>query len=291
MEDEELECFEYVREDGQVRHVLQCLCECTDLDSLADDYVKWCCSCCEKERPSSAPERRAKLRGFFRACADRARIPWPSGAKRLNAGALAAAAVLWALRRLLELSSCWQWVLFWLVLGGLHLAWVHLTCLQLNMRSDYLVSWLLVSIAGLYYDFLVHVWRRQSWFQILWCHALLAEVLASFLAALLLKPKQEDSESMCRVCGHIVPGRDHHCVWINQCVGSHNHRAFLCFLLGLTVLSWSYACMVLSADLEFWTEMRCPHLELLLETSFWRVPVLGCCKGKPRVNHHTANIS
>ena len=60
------------------------------------------------------------------------------------------------------------------------------------LRSDYLVSWLLVSIAGLYYDFLVHVWRRQSWFQILWCHALLAEVLASFLAALLLKPKQEE---------------------------------------------------------------------------------------------------
>lgn len=34
-------------------------------------------------------------------------------------------------------------------------------------------------------------------------------------------------------------------VWINQCVGSHNHRSFVLFLVGLTLLAWSYAMMLL----------------------------------------------
>lgn len=33
-------------------------------------------------------------------------------------------------------------------------------------------------------------------------------------------------------------------VWINQCVGSHNHRIFVLFLLSLTALAWSYAAMM-----------------------------------------------
>ena len=33
-------------------------------------------------------------------------------------------------------------------------------------------------------------------------------------------------------------------VWINQCVGSHNHRSFVLFLVGLTLLAWAYAFML-----------------------------------------------
>eukprot|EP00388_Colpodella_angusta_P001575 GDKJ01004953.1.p1 GENE.GDKJ01004953.1~~GDKJ01004953.1.p1 ORF type:complete len:1056 (+),score=286.85 GDKJ01004953.1:36-3203(+) len=35
----------------------------------------------------------------------------------------------------------------------------------------------------------------------------------------------------CRVCGCCVRTMDHHCVWINNCVGKHNHRSFMLFVV------------------------------------------------------------
>jgi ribosomal protein L40E len=36
----------------------------------------------------------------------------------------------------------------------------------------------------------------------------------------------------CRVCDSCVLRFDHHCPWIMNCVGLHNHKAFMIFLLG-----------------------------------------------------------
>ena len=32
------------------------------------------------------------------------------------------------------------------------------------------------------------------------------------------------------MCGYCIEKCDHHCVWINQCVGLHNYRYFISFL-------------------------------------------------------------
>ena len=34
----------------------------------------------------------------------------------------------------------------------------------------------------------------------------------------------------CRTCGKSVPGLDHHCAWLNQCVGEENYKHFIFFL-------------------------------------------------------------
>ncbi|XP_063062339.1 palmitoyltransferase ZDHHC23-B [Engraulis encrasicolus] len=41
----------------------------------------------------------------------------------------------------------------------------------------------------------------------------------------------------CRICGACIQRLDHHCVWINSCVGRANHRSFLLTLLLFLVTS------------------------------------------------------
>lgn len=51
----------------------------------------------------------------------------------------------------------------------------------------------------------------------------------------------------CRLCGVCIRGRDHHCVWIDACVGAGNQRAFVT-VITLYLASASYGCwLTLSA--------------------------------------------
>lgn len=61
----------------------------------------------------------------------------------------------------------------------------------------------------------------------------------------------------CRVCKRCVLRMDHHCVWINNCVGHENYKAFFLFVL-YVVLACIYALVLLvgSAIQELHDEER-----------------------------------
>ena len=40
----------------------------------------------------------------------------------------------------------------------------------------------------------------------------------------------------CKVCGYCVAKIDHHCIWINQCVGYNNYKYFLAFILSHSLI-------------------------------------------------------
>eukprot|EP00439_Symbiodinium_sp_Y106_P031160 s2413_g3.t1 len=274
----DLDFCEYEREgDGEVRHVLQCLCECTDFDKLVDDYLNSLC-----RGPKSSVPPRERLRRVFFTASDRCRIPWFGGARRLNAGALAAPVMLLLLRAVLRLSTYAPWLLFWLAVGASHLAWFHVACLSLPLRSDYFVSWVACSIAGLYSEYWSEILPRQSSSSTLLCHGLLLVVVISFASAVYTSPPVQDAEQgqlqsekedsrwyLCKVCGHAIYGRDHHCVWINQCVGAHNHRSFVLFVASLTLLAWAYASMVLTLSASLEEETRFNYL--MVHLADWRL--------------------
>eukprot|EP00742_Colponemidia_sp_Colp-10_P007228 GILJ01007768.1.p1 GENE.GILJ01007768.1~~GILJ01007768.1.p1 ORF type:complete len:397 (+),score=35.23 GILJ01007768.1:43-1233(+) len=49
----------------------------------------------------------------------------------------------------------------------------------------------------------------------------------------ILKPARSKH---CRLCDHCVAKFDHHCVWINRCIGENNYRHFMFFLITHAVL-------------------------------------------------------
>eukprot|EP01104_Vermistella_antarctica_P014844 TRINITY_DN4740_c0_g1_i1.p1 TRINITY_DN4740_c0_g1~~TRINITY_DN4740_c0_g1_i1.p1 ORF type:complete len:329 (-),score=63.64 TRINITY_DN4740_c0_g1_i1:197-1183(-) len=61
--------------------------------------------------------------------------------------------------------------------------------------------------------------------------------------------KRPERAHHCQICGVCVMKMDHHCPWINGCVGHHNHRYFALFLVFLSVAMAYEACM---SFLPFW---------------------------------------
>lgn len=52
----------------------------------------------------------------------------------------------------------------------------------------------------------------------------------------------------CRRCGRCILRFDHHCVWINGCVGHGNYRAFLCMCMYLTMAAVHALGLFLALD-------------------------------------------
>lgn len=57
----------------------------------------------------------------------------------------------------------------------------------------------------------------------------------------------------CNICGYCVFKMDHHCPWINNCVGQNNHRYFILFLTHL-MIGCLYVCLT-AIPLVFNTNM------------------------------------
>ena len=74
-EKEPLCLCEYWDRKGKRRHMLQCLCQCEDLDSAADDLVSG-------RGPSSE-----RLHNIGATIQDRIRVPFPGGALRVELSA------------------------------------------------------------------------------------------------------------------------------------------------------------------------------------------------------------
>ncbi|BES95086.1 unnamed protein product [Nesidiocoris tenuis] len=88
----------------------------------------------------------------------------------------------------------------------------------------------------------------------------------------------------CRICKRCIKRMDHHCPWINNCVGERNQKYFIQFLvfvgvlsvyaLFLVIVSWVQACPDCSDDVSI-KQSRIVHcIILVMESSLFGIFVL-----------------
>ena len=69
----------------------------------------------------------------------------------------------------------------------------------------------------------------------------------------------------CSVCGHCVERFDHHCPWINNCVGVRNHNYFLLYILFQTLVIVTGLAMSVTAMVRYLESRSNYHNEIFSE--------------------------
>ena len=224
-------CCEYIDRHGNKAHFFGLLCACEDIDQAAENLIR------------GDGVGTGQLDEIIAEIDDRMRVPFPGGAWHIGVPGAVPWVVLPPLLLLGAISARF------LVLAAISvfpiLFWWHRRSLRLRRRTALLFSWMLASLA---YETLLYALcmpHRQSEL----ASAGFATPL-TFTLFLLILVKRVDPTSCddiadaegaaartnrCAVCCVRVPRYDHYCAWVDEPVGSANHRAYLGFVTSITV--------------------------------------------------------
>ena len=78
----------------------------------------------------------------------------------------------------------------------------------------------------------------------------------------------------CNICDKCVEGWDHHCPWLNNCVGTKNRNSFFVFLISLTLLTlFNIEPPITAMAMQEKDETRPPYADFCVGCTDWRVMI------------------
>jgi len=234
-------CCEYHNSDGERSHLLALCCDCEALDQAVDRMV------------SGREVKSGMVREIIDVIEERMRFPWRHGAVKFPIGKVAPMLML---PSMLWLATLHQYLLvftFLLLMPAVILIAVR-TVIKHRPQTKFFLFWSYTSTAYLFYVYEVKCvglfWDLPK--VISWWENLVLVVGAAVSLGLYRKMrearKRRNSEGkMCRICQQQVVGKDHHCVWLDMCIGSSNKRIFLLFLTSTIMTATHLALLLTSA--------------------------------------------
>ena len=243
---ERLGCCEYVRtSDGQVRSVLQCFCECDAVDETASNMLS------QGQMPNSTQIRRIE-----QDIADRIRLPWITGAVRLNPWLLVLPVALYVemwLARAVGSSILVPCISFLFFLYN-SIVFMRAADTARSKIFCFFTFWAIIQVVTAYFSILRHTVSAQ--------YDMVAAVLVATIAFSawhihfgdpgrmpeLSAPANISKEGLamyyigngllrakwCRITDTAIAEYDHFCIWLGAPIGKRNHAAFLLFLVNLS---------------------------------------------------------
>lgn len=256
---------EYYNNKNERSHLLMCCCNCEALDNLCTSFI--CCCCQEDDDDSKDSFMYNRLRTFKQVLNDihdRARLPFPGGARKLNfdffltvlslylfvqIGTLNIICTFMSIfivpmliyprfflmrRSISDKSHQTVKIGYYLILNSLifNLFIINFNLFENLTKLDYyFLNILLVGALA----FLVYM--KNSDPGVLKTNVIPSAINEDYCKSCLVKKDyRTDRIGHCPQCSQCIYKRDHHCFWIDNCVGYLNHRKFIVFLVYLLFL-------------------------------------------------------
>ncbi|XP_019870371.1 palmitoyltransferase ZDHHC23 [Aethina tumida] len=223
-------CCEYYDRNNERNHILACLCNCEDLDEAFDSFVKG----------EAVPEsRRRAVMGTFQ---DRLRIPWRGGAKQVSVDAILPIFILPVIL-LLAANSLW-WTIFSFTTMTVFLVFLFNFLIRNLPQTKFFLVWTITSSILLYviFEYIVipflEILLEENIVLSLFIFGYIVSAYLCKVKANQLNSSVENEEGKgfakyggkidnCSICQKSVPDKDHHCIWLDCCIGRHNQCEFI----------------------------------------------------------------
>lgn len=261
---------EYYNKNNKRSHLCMCCCNCEALDSLCTSML--CCKCYDNNSSSSESTRSKKVQSVLNAIeevSDRIRIPFPGGARKLSLDFVLSIIALLGyffigtinifftiltvvfIPMLLYIRFFFSRInspknnriklAYYLVLNALILVMVIFNNMLYDNELFYVISYeekLIINIL-LSLAILLHVFLKYS------NPGTVTKTTGSgisssnndeFCKKCNVFKGSSTHIGHCPVCSVCVLNRDHHCFWVDNCIGYFNHKWFILYLIHLLVL-------------------------------------------------------
>ena len=184
---------------------------------------------------------------------ERMRFPWRHGAVRFPLGKVKPMIMLPSMLWLATLHPYLVVFTFLLLMPAVFLIAVR-TVIRHRPQTQFFLFWSYTSTAYLFYVYDVKcvglAWDLPKVIS-LWENLVLVAGAAASLGLYRkmreVRKRRNSEGEMCRICKQQVVGKDHHCVWLDMCIGSSNKRIFLLFLTSTIMTATHLALLLTSA--------------------------------------------